>query len=1030
MPSHHQNHSLSEICIRRPVLTIVLNLLVLTAGIAALMGVEVREMPNVDKPVISITTVYKGAPPEVIDAEVTSTIEKAIARISGIRNISSSSRYGRSRITVEFSEDILLSDAANDVRDAVSSVERRLPDDVEAPTVVKADADADPVLRAVITSSKWSIEQLSHYVDDVVIDRLTAVDGVASISEYGKREPVFKVAVDLQAMASRGITLPQLRAALVQLTADTSAGSLTTSTQDLYVRARSDVQTATEIAAVQLDRNTKIADIALVTKEPRRATSGAFINGNTAISLGVIRSAGSNTLDISKGVRKAIDQLNRQMPAHLKLQITSDDALFISGALSEVVKSIILSTIIVVAIILLFLRSLKLTLIPALTVPLALVGSITGLWLMGFSINVLTLLALLLATGMVVDDSIVVLENISKRVQRGDKGFHAAIVGTREVFFAVITTTATLVAVFLPISFLPGSVGKLFSEFGFVLAICMVLSSFVALTLAPMLAARFLCNEKASKTEDETTAENAAQSTTPFLVRLGEALAAAYHKVLRTSLGRPKTVLLVSLLFCMWGGFEYNRLPSELTPKEDRALLLMRIIAPQGVSLDYTRDKITQIESIIAPVIESGEAQSLLTIIGTGGSLNSGFMIMPLSPWGERERSQQEIANDIRAKLKGLVGTKVFIFQTNTLGIRGAGQGLSFAVTGSNYKHIADGAEQLVAAMKNRLGDKIGAARISFETTQPQLLLHVDRERASDLGLSADMVTSSLRMLLDGSDVAELFVNDDGLPIVIEAGGAPLRSTRDLENLFIKSPQGQMLPLSTLMSIEEEAVAPSLPREGQSRAVPVTVSLSDNYHLAQAITDLQQIAKEVLPHDLNVTLLSDAAVLQETNSSVLLTFAFAILVVFLVLAAQFESFMSAIVILLTVPFGIASAFIAMHLTAGSMNVYSQIGIILLVGLMAKNGILIVEFANALKAQGMEVKEAILNASLIRLRPVAMTVISTVLGAVPLVLAFGAGAEAREQLGWVIVGGLGFATLATMFVTPVIYMLLAPLSAPK
>ncbi|SDQ94234.1 efflux RND transporter permease subunit [Pseudovibrio sp. Tun.PSC04-5.I4] len=1023
--SNRESHlsGLYALCVRRPVLAITLNLLIIVAGIAALIGVEVREMPNVDRPVVTVTTTYSGAPPEVTDTEITSVLEKAISRTSGIESVSSSSKYGRSRITVEFNDGVDVSEAANDIRDAVSGAARNLPEDADTPVVVKADADADPVMRLVVTSDQMRIEDLSKYVDDEIIDRITSVPGVASVDVYGSQTPVFKIAINVQAMSSRGLTPDDLRKVLLELALDTSGGSLETGDQELFVRANSDVKTAEQIGMVKLNNMTRIRDIAFVSYGPERASSGAFYNGKRAVGMGIIRSANSNTIEISNNVRDEIDRMQDQLPKDIEINVSSDDATFIGGAIKEVVFSLFLSTSIVVGVMFLFLGSIRVTLIPAVTVPVALIGALVGIWLAGFSANVITLLALLLATGMVVDDAIVVLENISKRVHRGEGPRAAAILGTREVFFAVITTTVTLAAVFIPISFLPGSVGKLFSEFGFVLAISVMLSSFVALTLAPMMASRLL----RTKSYEDTHKPSAVWSV---ISGVGLVIERIYSNSLDWSLRRPFILLGAATLFVLVGASQYTSLPQQLTPTEDRSVIFMIGSTPQGASLDYTAGKMTELEDIAQNYVDTGEAKSIMSLIGMGGQVNRGFLVMVLQDWADRDRKQQQIVNELQRKTSQIPGLKVRVAQPNTLGIRGAGQGLRFAVTGTNYDDLAKSADEIVEQMQDRLGDNVGFASVSYETTQPQLLVSVDRERANDLGLSSDSIASNLRMLLDGSPVADLFVEDDGIPMVMEAGGLPMRSTRDLENIFVKSRDGTMLPISSIVSIEEEAVAPSLTRESQQRAVPVTISLNDGYDLAQSISDMKEIAAEVLPEGTNVTLMSEAAVLEKTTSNVYMTFLFAILVVFLVLAAQFESFMSAFVILATVPFGISAAIISIGLTGGSINVYSQIGIILLVGLMAKNGILIVEFANTLREEGKSVFEAIHDACLIRFRPVVMTVVSTVLGGVPLVIAFGAGAEARIEMGWVIVGGLGFATLSTLFVTPAAYLLLMRFTTPR
>ncbi len=1010
--------------VRRPVLAVVLSLLIVLSGLAALLGVEVRELPNVDRPVVTVTTYYTGATPEVIDTEVTSILEKAVGRSPGIVSVSSQSRFGRSRITAEFSDATDVETAANDVRDAVSRVTRQLPDDADDPSIVKADADADAVMRLAVRAPGMSVEEVTQLVNDRIVDRIAAVAGVADVTVYGDRDPVFTIAVDPLAVASRGLAPDDMKEVVADLAANVSAGSVKTDKQELVVRADNNIKTVQDIARLKIDENTRISDVAHVSYGPERRTTIFSANGESGVGMGIVRQAKSNTIDVSNGVRAAVAKLNESLPHGVTVQVMSDDADFISGAISEVVLSLFLATGIVILIIFIFLGSVSATLIPAVTVPIALCGTIAAIWFAGFSVNVLTLLALVLATGMVVDDAIVVLENIMRRISKGDGPRAAAVIGAREVFFAVITTTATLAAVFIPISFLPGSVGRLFSEFGFVLAISVMLSSFVALTLAPMMASRLL---KAKKSEAE-------QKSPSFLRRGVSALGLRFQRIygwgLEFSLKAPSVVIAGSLMFCVFGVVQYESLPKELTPREDRGLVFLSVRTPQGASVEYTRNKIRQIETIIQKTIDAGEGESFLSIAGTGGTSNGGFIFLKLLPWDERERNQALIAAEINRQVSRLTGVKVYVRQPNTLGVRGAGSGLRFALSGGDYDVLDAAAQNLTQKMQDELGEKIGRVSIDYDTTQPQLLVHVNREVAKELGVSVQNIAQLLRLLLDGDTAAEVFIGDDSIPVNIEAGGAPLRTTRDLENLFVRTKDGTMVPLSSVVSIEETAVAPQLNREAQLRAIPVSIGLADGYDLATAVEDMRAIADEVLPPGVTTTLLSEAALLEQTSSNVFITFGFAIVVIFLVLAAQFESFISAMIILLTVPFGLAAAIVAITLTGGSINVYSQIGIIMLVGLMAKNGILIVEFANQLREEGQDVESAIRDACLLRLRPVMMTMISTVLGGLPLVFAFGAGAEAREALGWIVVGGLGFATLSTLLVTPAAYRLLAPFSKSR
>jgi len=686
----------------------------------------------------------------------------------------------------------------------------------------------------------------------------------------------------------------------------------------------------------------------------------------------------------------------------------------VRGAITEVIKTLGLAILIVVGIIYLFLRDARATLIPALTLPVALIGTLAAIYLVGFSVNILTLLALVLATGMVVDDAIVVLENIVRRRAQGMGPRAAAVLGTQEVFFAVVTTTATLAAVFIPLSFLPGQTGGLFREFGFTLAMAVALSSIVALTLCPVLASRLL--------------RPAQPDPRGPMVWLGNRLQVLYRISLRGALAAPFAVVAAAAFFGLTAVLLAGQIRQELTPPEDRAVALLSVSAPQGVSLDFTNGKMLELEALIEPFRGSGEVTNMFSIAGAGGQGNRGFMVLTLARWEERARSQQEIVADINAAIRSVIGIQAFAIQPNSLRIRGAGQGLRFAVVGSSYEELAASAEALVERMQDL--PAFGQVRLSYETTQPQLFVEVDRRRASDLGINIDGLGDALQAVLDGRTIGTVFIEDRSFDIKMLSTSSPVRDPGDLERIFIQSASGQMLPLASFVTLEERAVAPELTRESQMRAVEITAGLTPDIALGDALAQVQTMAAEILPAGSRIVPLAEAATLDETSTGLLITFGFAILVVFLVLSAQFESFVSAVVVMATVPLGLACAVFALLLTGGSLNVYSQIGLVLLVGIMAKNGILIVEFANQLRDKGASVHDAIFEASTIRLRPVMMTMTSTVLGGVPLVMAFGAGAEAREALGWIIVGGLGLAALSTLYLTPVAYLLLARFSTPK
>ncbi len=1001
--------------VRRPILAFVFSALIVIAGLAGLFAVEVRELPNVDRPVITVTTQFSGAGPESIDREVTSRIEGAVGRVAGVQNISSSSRFGRSQVVAEFSDVTDIDVAATDIRDAIGRIRNALPDGVAEPRIIKADSDSDAVMRISVTSNARSVQDLTQLVEDLVEDRLISAPGVADLQVFGAREAIFRVDIDMLELAARGLSIADIRNALRNVSFDVPAGSLSNDRQSIQVRTTANVQTPQAFESLVLRGDVRLGDVAVVTLGPAPGETILRANGETGIGLGIIRQAQSNTLDISRNVRAIVDELQGIMPDDVRIFVTSDEATFVGGAIVEVMKTLSIALLIVIATIYVFLRDARATFVPAVTLPIALIGTVAAIYLAGFSVNILTLLALVLATGMVVDDAIVVLENIVRRRGQGMGTRAAAVLGTRQVFFAVVTTTATLAAVFVPLSFLPGQAGGLFREFGFTLAMAVLLSSVVALTLCPVLASRVL-------------RETDASTNTGPVARFGTWMAGMYAKSLNRALTQPFVVIVAALLFAATGWFAAQSIPQELTPPEDRGVALLSVSAPQGVSIEYTDAKVREIEQIISPLRASGEVTNLFSIIGLGGGDNRAFMVMTLADWDERERSQQDIVGEINAGLRDVIGVRAFAIQPNSLRIRGAGQGLRFAVLGSNYDELADNAQALVDRMND--DPRFGQVRLDFETTQPQLSIEVDRERASDLGVNLDGLGEALQAMLDGSSVGSVFIDDRSFDIQMLSTRTPVRDPSDLEQSFIRSDSGQILPISSFISLQERATAPQLTREAQQRAVQVTASLAPGFPLGTALAEAERLAAEVLPANERLLPLSEAATLDETSGGILLVFGFAILIVFLVLAAQFESFISAIVVMVTVPLGLACAAFAMLFTGVSLNVYSQIGLVLLVGIMAKNGILIVEFANQLRDEGADLRDAILNASTIRLRPVMMTMTSTVLGGVPLVLSTGPGAEAREALGWVVVGGLGLATLATLYLTPVAYLLLARFSSPR
>ncbi|CAK08757.1 efflux RND transporter permease subunit [Rhizobium johnstonii] len=1005
--------SFTALFVRRPILALVFNTLMVVAGLAAYVGVEVRELPDVDRPVVTVRTTFDGASPQTIDQELTKVIEGAVARVSGLKSISSTSSFGQSRVTLEFSDAIDLSVAANDVRDAIGRITQNLPEEADAPQIVKADSDSSAIMRLAVTSTNLNMDDLTQLVENEVIDRLASVDGVADVEEYGDQEKVFRVDVDQGALASRGLTIGDLTKALDNAALDVPAGSLKSNTQDIVVRATANLQTPADFSNVILQDRVRLGDVATVMLGPRDGETALRSNGKPGIGLGIIRQAQSNTLNISTGIKAAVDQLSKTLPEGTTIAVTSDDAVFIQGAIHEVVLALVLAAVIVTAVIYLFLRDWRATLIPAVSMPVALIGTLAAIYMVGFSINILTLLAIVLATGLVVDDAIVVLENIVRRRSEGMGPRAAAVLGTREVFFAVIATTATLAAVFIPLSFLPGQVGGLFREFGFVLAFSVGLSSIVALTLCPMLASRMLTKPML---EDHG-----------MLGRFGGALADLYKWALHGCLNAPFVVILFSVIFAGAALVAFSTVKSELTPEEDRSLVMMRLTTPQGSSLEYTRDKMQLVEEYLQPLVDSGDIRNIFSISGQGGSLNSGFMVLTLAPWGERDRTQTEIVGDINqaaARVPALRGNAI---SSNSLRIRGAGSGLQMALIGNDHEALTAAAAKLVQSLEAT--GQYDTPRLTNEPSQAQVSVAIDRERASDLGIDITGLSTAIQSLLEGRSVVDVFVDGESYPVLLTSTTRPIDDPTDLENVFLKTGDGKIVPMSVIATMKEGSVAPQLNREQQLASVAITAGLRNGMSLGDAVSQVTALAEPLLPPGSRLLPLAEAATLEENSSGMALTFGFAIVIIFLVLAAQFESVLSSLIIMSTVPLGLACAVFALVITGSSLNIYSQIGLVLLVGVMAKNGILIVEFANQLRDRGEDVRSSIEKACALRLRPVMMTMIATILGGVPLVFAHGAGAEARVALGWVIVGGLGFATLVTLFITPVAYLLLARFAKP-
>jgi multidrug efflux pump len=1007
---------LSDLSVKRPVFAAVIAMLIAVVGLIGFFSLSVREYPDVDPPIVSVDTRYIGAAASVIETRVTQVLEERLAGIEGLQTITSRSRDGESSISIEFSPGRDIDSAANDVRDRVGGALDDLPDEVLPPEVRKVDSDASPILFFVISKPDWTRLQLSDYVDRNIVDRFSSIDGVARVFVGGEARPAMRVWLRPQRLAAYGLTPADVETALRTQNVELPAGRLESSQQNVTLRVDRPYSSADQFRQLIVGRGSdgylvRLGDIARVEEGPENPYNAFRMNGDSAVGLGIVRQSGANTLAVAEAAKAMADQVRTEVPEGMEIVVGSDDSLFIDRAIEKVGVTLAEAAVLVVLVIYLFLGSWRATIIPAVTVPLCLLASFAVLWLFGYSINLLTLLAMVLAIGIVVDDAIVVLENVYHRIEEGEPPLAAAFNGTRQVGFAIVSTTAVVCAVFVPIMFIAGQTGLLFRELAAAMIGAVAFSGFLALSLAPMLCSKLLKHEKR-------------RGLALWIdVRL-QRLEGFYGRHLDGALRRPTVPFIAIAAFVVGAGFLFTTLQSELVPAEDVGILSANISAPEGTGYEEMDRYMLDTQSKLLPMLDEGVVRTIIVRtpggFGASDDFNSGSITAFLNPWEERDVSTQEVVDEVNKALAQVPAIRGNASVRSSLS-RGRGQPLNFVIAGSTYEGLARARDRIIAAANANPG--IINLDSDYKESKPQLRIDVDTDRAGDLGVSVADVSQALQSLLGSRRVSTYTDRGEEYRVVVQAEEGARSAEVDLASIYVRSRGGELIPLSNLVTTREASGARDLGRYNKLRAITLSGGLAPGYSLGEALTFMEEQAA-ASPEVTAIGYRGESQAFRETGGSIYFVFGLTVLVVYLLLAAQFESFIHPLVIIMTVPLAVAGGAIGLFVMGQSINLYSQIGIVMLVGLAAKNGILIVEFANQLRDEGAEIGAAIREASLRRLRPILMTSIATAAGAVPLMIATGAGAGARAAIGVVVVWGVLIATLITLFLIPLLYTRLA------
>jgi multidrug efflux pump len=1009
---------ISDLAVKRPVFATVASLLLVAFGLLSFFNLPVREMPDVSPPNVSISTNYQGASAQVVESRITTIIEDQISGIEGIKSITSSSSDGVSRVNIEFSLSRDIDSAANDVRDSVSRVANRLPEEANPPRISKVNTGERAISWFTLSSETMDELQLSDYAIRNIQDRLSVLDGVARVQIGGNKRYAVRIWLDRHQLAARNLTVIDVERVLRQENVELPGGRVEGSTRDFTVRVERSYKTPEDFADMVLAQADdghliKLSEVARVELGPVDEKQMFHGNGKSTVGLGIVKQSTANTLSVAKAANEEIERIKKTLPQSLELRTSRDGSIFIKDAINEVYFTLFISIALVVFVIFLFLGNVRAALVPSITVPVCLVATFMLLDAFGFSINLLTLLALVLTIGLVVDDSIVVLENIHRRVEEGEPALLASYRGAKQVSFAVIATTLVLLGVFVPVLFLDGLAGRMFAEIALTLSAAVAFSSFVALTLSPM-----MCSKLLSRKTKRTWLNEKVDDI--FVI-----LWANYKAALKFSFNNKGPIFLALIGSFMVIGGLLGKIPSEFMPKEDRGGFFLIARGPEGASFEATVKEIVKIEDKLMKAVEDGRAATLLAIVpGFGGMTghNSGFVVVRLPKYEDRTVSTDELLAWTRAEMKGITGLSAFVANFGSMG--SSGSPIQFVVGGNSYEDIRHFRDLLVD--KARANPMFVNVDADYRETKPQIQIQVDTKRAADLGVSVESIGKTLETMLGGRRVTTYEQRGEEYDVIMQAEKTDRATANDIENIYVRSGRtGQLVPLSNLVTMDTTADAGTLRRYNRIRAVTISASLAPGATMGEALAFLEEVVRDELPEVVSVDYKGDSREFQDSNSAIIFMFGLALLVVYLILAAQFESFVHPFTIMLTVPLAIAGGLLGLYLTGDTLNIYSQVGVVILIGLASKNGILIVEFANQLRDKGLEVEEAIFEACRTRLRPILMTGFSTAIGTMPLVLSTGPGSVSRSSIGIVIVSGVIFATIFTLFVIPVFYRLLAP-----